>query len=331
MTVLNSTTGTADTIIFEVEQQGIALTWNISISLTNETRTIRLTDATFEEHWLFIPNPNTPYTVYTFTVTDMVGITDGYLETLIPFNGTNTIVERQALDMINPTPFYMQWATRYQIRLQCEKGTYTYNFIALTEYSQSFIITKDMFPITYEGQNLTVKAERLTTTHIQINYTDNEALTLWVQTQIKHRNGNTYTTDYTTNNTGNTQQINWNNADNETDYIVYVTAQRTNNQYIWIFSCPTPIINTNPWNGLFEVLGTFPFDAQYIIAFGVILTVLGISSYYYMAVSMMLAFIFTAFFCLINWLSIPIALLGVAAFIVVLTGIAEAKKREREI
>jgi len=102
--VLNGTSGTADEEDIQIEQRGVAFTWNFS-SYMNYSRTYFLTSATFEEIWIYIPNTATEsVNIYTFTVTDMVGVTNAYLETVHTVGGQNRIVERQSLNVINSVP-----------------------------------------------------------------------------------------------------------------------------------------------------------------------------------------------------------------------------------
>jgi len=115
----------------------------------NQSRVYYVKD-TYEDIYVF--KPSEPYTTYTFSVIDYVGITNGYLESLINVNGTNRIVERWSLSMLNDIPFTMSWARSYDIRLVCDEGTYTWaGFVALEDTTQTIVIMPGMFPITYPG------------------------------------------------------------------------------------------------------------------------------------------------------------------------------------
>jgi hypothetical protein len=122
--------------------------------------------SSFDEFYVYIPNVDYAADFYAFTITDFAGVTNAYLESVISVGGNNRIVERQkiGLGIIN---LYLTWSHRYDLRIVCNEGTYTFSgFIALNEYSQSLIITKDMFPGEYPGLNVTVTAIRQNATWI---------------------------------------------------------------------------------------------------------------------------------------------------------------------
>jgi len=173
----------------------------------NETRTYYIKDDSEE---IYVFKPTAPYNTYYLTVTDFVGITNGYLETLVNVNGTHRVVERWKLDVVNDLPLTLSWGQTYQIKVVCDQGTHIFgDYVAAAIQTFNFVIIEGMFPTTYPGLDLTVKAKRMNATWIQINYTDNQEKTSWVQVVIKYKSGYSWATAYSTNNTGNTQQINW--------------------------------------------------------------------------------------------------------------------------
>ena len=329
--VLNGAGG-ADTETIDTEQRGWYFAWNISSVTYNQTRIYYLTSASFEELWIYIPNPDQPFEMYFFTVTDFAGITNGYLESRINVAGQNRVVERQKLDVIGAVPFWMTWANRYDIHLTCDQGGYTWGgFVALTETSQSLIITRDMFPAAYPGMDVTVNALRKNATWIQINYTDNQLLTDWVQITIKYREAMTWRTSYTTNNTGDTQQIDWYLADATIDYVTTVTASRNGEPSTWSFSCPKPAVATNPWEGLLDVLGTWPIPASNVFGLAIVLCVFGVFSYASMEIGCVLGVLMAMFLAAIGWLQISWTLLAFALVIAVFVALQRGKSREREV
>ena len=328
--ILNGTDGVADTVIVQAQNPGWFFAWNASIY--NVTRVYYLTSANSEELWIYVANPNIPIGLYTFTVTDLAGVTNAYLETVINVEGQNRVVERHKLDMLGPVPFWMYWAHHYDIRLICDQGTYTWaGFIALTEYSLNLIITKDMFPMAYPGMNVTVNALRMNATWIQANYTDNQALTIWVKVDIQYKKGYRWETTYTVNNTGNTHMVNWYAAVNKTDYLVKVTALRNGDLKTWTFSCPKLGVSVNPFEGLLDALGNWPIPASQIIGLAIVLMVFAVFSYAYLPIGCILGVLTAIILTYIGWLQISWSLLGLGMAIAVFVGLAEAKKREREI
>jgi hypothetical protein len=91
---------------------------------------------TVENIYLF--RPSDPFYVYYFDIVDFVGITNGYLESIIVHNGIDRVVERWRLDVLNDIPFTMSWGKAYKMRIVCDQGTYvfgTYVAGAIPEYT----------------------------------------------------------------------------------------------------------------------------------------------------------------------------------------------------
>jgi hypothetical protein len=326
--ILNGTGGVDEEII-QIEQQAISFTWNITEEAFNQTRTYCLTTESFEEIYVYVPNPDTPFYLYTFTVTDFMGVTNGYIETLIIVGDTSRTVERQSLAVINCVPFWMMFGYSYTLRLVCDEGTYTWGaFTALTEETQNLVITPGMFPTTWTGYNVTVAARRMNTTWIQSNYTDSQTLTSWVYWNITYRQGYTWQTAYTINNTGNTHTVNWHSADETTSYLVTVTASRDEETLTWSFPCPRPETTTNPWTEGFNVLGTWPIPAGNVLGLGIVLMCFGVFSYVSRDVGTVVAVLLAMTLTFIGWLQISWSLLALALIIAVLAAIRVRKKEE---
>jgi hypothetical protein len=329
--VLDGSDGAADLVMLNCSTLPITLTWNITNPATNKTRTYFVYGTTYEDVYIFLPNPDEPYYLYTFTVTDFAGLTNGYLETIINVNGTNRIVERYSLNVINQIPFWMTWSHRYQLRLVADQGTYNYgSFIALNTQEQQIIITKDMFPIAQPGMNVTVSALRKNATWIQLNYTDSQSLTVWLHVNIETRSGYGYVSIYSTNNTGQTQQVNWYSAHADLDYLVVATALRSS-QETWSFSLHKLKSSSNPWDGLLDILGSLPFPVKYLIGFLLLLAFAGCFSFIHTAFGCVIMVIIAGLLNYLGWLDIPVTALGMAASIAVMYVIYDAKKGEREV
>jgi len=294
----------------------------------NQSRVYYVKDD-YEDIYVF--KPSEPYYTYYFTIVDLVGVTNGYLESILNINGTDRIVERWRLDVMNNIPFVMSWGRAYTIRLTCDQGTYVWGmFVASAETSQTLTITPAMFPTTYPGLNVTANALRKNATWIQVNYTDNEALTSWVQITIQYKSGFSWSTAYTQNNTGNTHQLDWYSADEDVDYLAKVTALQNGTTQTWTFSLPKPALSTNPWDVL-DSLGNWPFPAKNLIGLFIILAVFGVFSYWRMPLGCVLGVITAGFLTLIGWLDLNWNLIALAGSVAVFAGIAKAKREEREI
>jgi hypothetical protein len=323
--------GGEDSEIFVYEQQPVFMAWNISDSV-NYTRRIYFTDEVTEEFYIFVPSPDLPFYLYTFTITDFYGMTNAFLETRLYLSAQNEVVERQLLDSVNPFPYYLQWAIKYNLRVVCDEGSLDVgSFTPLTETSQNIVIARDAFPISYYGFNATVNAGRMNATYIQMNYTDNAELTEWIYTEITHLDGQTYTTDYTDNATASTVQINWYSALETIDYLVTVTALRDESLISFTFSCSTTQEEVNPFAPLDELGDNFPIQPRYIVGFGIVLACAGIFSYAHIVAGAFSIAITSAFLTAIGWLNLSWVLLALAFAISVLISIAWFKSREREI
>lgn len=324
--------GGADTEDILIGQPGVYFVWNWT-GYINMTRVYYLISGSFfDEFYVCIPNPNNPAEIYTFTVTDFAGVTNAYLESVISVGGSNRIVERQKIGFGN-IPFIFTWSNRYDIRLVCDQGTYTWGgFIALSEYSQSLIITQDMFPATHPGLNVTVSATRENATWISISYVDNAELTMNVAITIKYKSGTTWTAAYLSGTlTGSIQTINWYSASSTVDYVVYVTAYRQGNYTTWSFSCPTTELPSNPWEGLLEALGTWPIPPAQIFGLFIVLAVFGAFSYASAEAGCVLGVLTAGLLYAVGWLQIASSLLALAGAIAILFAISKAKEKEREI
>jgi hypothetical protein len=327
-TVLNGTDGVADTVTFQIEQRGIAFTWNISSAGTNQTRTYSLTSSTFEELYIFLPNPDEPAYLYTFQLIDLAGISNGYLETIIPISGQNRIVERQKVVSGNDIPFWLIEFHSYDLVLICDKGTLDFgNFIPQATTALTRIVPADAFTPSWRGLNVTVAATRRNNTWVQVNYSDTTNSTSWVYVSITHSEYLTTITDYSLNGT-NPMQLNWYNAISTTNYRVAVQALVNVTVEWWSFAVPAIPTATNPFSGVWDILGTFPFPAASLVGFFIIMCVLLLTSYVNMVFGCFLTLIVAVLLNWLTWMTLGWNLIAFGFAIVVLAAIREAKRGE---
>jgi hypothetical protein len=183
-----------------------------------------------------------------------------------------------------------------------------------------------MFTIGTSGLNVTTSVTRINGTFIEVNYTDNQAETTWIHVLIKHKTSSfTYSTDYSTNYTGNSLTLLWGNAVNETDYVIVLTAMKNGVEQTLTFTCVHTFTSGNPWD-LFESFGTWPFPSQYLIGFMIVLIVFGIFSYYTYLAGTFMGLLVATMLNYINWLAIPWALVGLA-WVVFMIGVARHEKK----
>jgi len=328
---LDGSDGAADTLTLDYERPALSVSWNASTIYLNTTRMIHVRqDLTFEELWIYVPDLSSEAAdYYTFNVLDMVGLEWGYLEICQTVTGQYRVIERRDIKQSYTISFFLVLGRTYDIRLITNLGTYNYGiFTAAADRKSSIIISYDMFPSVIEGLNINVTVWRPNATWIKGYYIDGNASTLWVEWTVKHKQGSNWIIDFSVNNTGNSQIFNWLDADNETDYLLTITAQRTDRQYIWSYMLPAPkLAIDNPWQELDNILGYFgPIPARYILGIFLILLMLGIFSYANIIAGLFSGWATAALLTYINWLPLPWPLLGACLFIIILEAVYQARK-----
>ncbi len=323
---LDGTSGSADSETKQYNQQALLVSWNITAG-TNYTRVHYFTGASFEEVNIYIPDPELPVGLYTFTVTDFRGITNGYLQVLVQQGTDLTLLAQRKIDSVNPIPFYLTWGQTYYLRVTCDLGTLDLGtFTALSQENTNLIIPYDAFPVTYYGLNVTCVAKRQSATWIQMNYTDHASLTSWVYMEIEHKANGVYVTDYTDNATGNTVTSSWYGADQDTDYRVTVTSLRDGTEQVWVFSCPHVPDDANPWGPLDEWGDSLPFQPRYIVGFCVVLAVAMIFSYWHVVAGGFATLAAAGFLNYFGWLNINWTFIALGGAIVVMIAFAEFRR-----
>lgn len=324
---LDGTDGVADTV--NLPDKATYFSWNLTSS-GNQSRTIWLSSV-HETYNVFMPNLADPYYLYSFTVTDFVGLSNAYLETIVSINSTSQIVERLPLSSVNNLEFWFSWQHYYALRIISDQGTINYgDFQARSETNQNIVLTTDMIPVPTEGLNITVNALRINATWVQANYTDSQTETNWLTVTIKHKVGYTLVQDYTTNNTGDTQQINWYSASASLDYLVYLVASRDSGELSWSFSTPFYEPDTNPWAEPLTILGdSLPFPIANIVGFTIVMFFFGMTTYEDRHLGLVVGILVAGFLTYIHWLAIPVTFIALALCLAVFFILSEAKKHER--
>lgn len=294
----------------------------------NESRTYYTVSGDAETIYVLLPQQ--PYYTYFFEVIDYVGLQWGYLESVLNVNGTDTVVERWGLNVMNDIPFTLSWGKAYTMRLVCNKGSYTYgSYVAGATTSFTLGVTSDMFPVTPTDINgLAVRANRMNVTWIQCYYKDIYSNTSWVYFEIIEY-GET-TPIYSHNETFSPQDVtlNWMEAASDTDYYVIITiSHELLGTKVWSFPCPAPVATTNPFDAL-SVLGTFPFAANQVPAVLILVAVGLCFTWWSVPFGMIVEVIVAVLEVWLGWLDIGWAWMSISGSMVLIIALAEAKQRE---
>jgi len=329
--VLNGTSGNADTEDIQIEQRGVAFTWNFT-GATNYTRVYYLTDETFEEIWLFIPNVATESVyLYTFEINNFAGVGNPYMETIINVGGQNRIVERQSAVVVSSIPFYMVYGRRYTLRLISDEGDHTWgDYVALSDTAITLTVRGVDFPKStlYKFKYVRVYGLRVFGVpygNITVIYEDLLNMTNSVTIYIEYVNG---TTAYNATETQDAFVHEWCSALNTTDYCARIVVDHDRyGEYTWKqFFLRTHTVN--PWDSL-EFLGNLPFDPGIIPGLIIVLIAGGAFSVLNPAVGAFAACGIASFLKFMGWFPIPLPLLVAAWVFTFAFALVMARRRVR--
>ena len=286
-------------------------------------------DQWYEDIYIFYPDDIA--TTYYVTLVDYVGLTNPYLESILNINGTYRIIERQRVDVINDIPFILSWGTSYKFRLICDEGTYTWqSVIAGTDTTFSLTVTSVAFPpdSIYIG-NITLSATRTDDITITALYDDSAELTEYVYVSFTEYPDGT-SASYYTNNTGNTQNITWSDANPNLAYAVYFSIVHEEQGTLTYTIVVTTLIDTdNPWD--FSWLGDWGgIDSTQILGVIIVFAVFGAFSYGSVEVGLVAMLLTAGILNLIGWLKIPWEYFTIvfALAILVIIGIKKSHQKE---
>jgi hypothetical protein len=332
---LTSTSGVEGVQTWYTTSAASYFIWNISLAGANVSRSYWLLPTlTFENIYIFIPDPDTIVNQYSFTVNDISGMTNAFLESSININGFPRLVERKSVDAINPDTFWMSQFTRYGLTIVCDQGTYDYagGFEAGTEPSNTITVSKFSFPIVYNYFNISVSGSRANTTYCQLYYNDLNAQTYSLNISIVYLSGQTWTILYTSITTSQTTTLSYASLDPGTDYIGQFTANRTTGVYTWNVPLPLPNnMSRNIFDSLNSLFPDSPIPPSNFLGLFILFSVFAIFTFIYIDLAMFLVVILNAVFDFIGMMQTPVTILSLAMVIVVFVSIKKAKAREREL
>jgi len=276
--------------------------------------------------------PSSSYSVYEFTLRDYAGVltgSDEYVETLKFINGSQWIIERRdASDVVNTIPFVMEVGTAYIMRLITPEYEYRFGWYIAGVSAEDVL---PIFSFTFSSQTiLTYKYVRVeayrskNNTLITVNYQDTLKQTNSVTLEIKFKNG---TVAYSDSSTSYQVQFQWNNADNETDYIAYVTI---NHAKFGTLTYSKPLPYQPSLNQPFDlsILGKFPVgEGKNILPAAIILCVAAVFSTLSAGAGIVITVLMAALLRYLGWIDLDWSLITLAASLAIMYAITEAKRR----
>ena len=178
---------------------------------------------------IYIFDPDGAYATYGFDIRDYPGIVGTnvcFLEAIRSVNGTDRVVERNIIWNTHSTvPLILVKNKVYLLRVRLEDGSYyTFGYFTPGDYTPPTLSILGLgFSDYYQPVSQWVQMEitRPNSTHIQLSYDDDLELTVNVEVKIEYRNG---TEVYTDSEIANECVFNWYGANNETEYVAYITA-----------------------------------------------------------------------------------------------------------
>jgi len=313
--------------------QAYYFTWNISAPSMNMTRSYWVSNETFQNIYIFVPNPETSVYQYRFTVNDISGMTSAYLETDINVEGFERLVERKSVSTVNPVTFWMSQFKLYSLILVCNKGTYVFGngFEAGSVFDQELTTSQLSFPVTYSFFNVSIGAVRTNTTYCEVYYMDNAGLTTALNVSFIYQSGWTWANQYTSLSSSQNTTVAYSSLDPSTDYVADIIATRSDAVYHWNIPLPIPNnMSTNIWSSLDALYPDSPVPVSNFLGLFLIFCIFAIFSYVYVELAMFLAVIFNIIFVAIGMMQTPITILAFAMCLVVFVAIKRQKMRGQE-
>lgn len=279
-----------------------------------------------------IVKPTEPYYIYYMEIIDYVGVGWGYLETLLNINGTDTVIERWDVQILNELPFTLSWGRSYKLKLICDRGSYSYpSYQAGGSTITAIAITTDIFdviPTDIEGISLT--ATRINGSWIRIIYVDSDNLTdsVLLDFYILGTDDLQYSTEETT----IPFVHDWYGVDPDYHYSLKITANHDRRGLlIWWIILPADETQDNPFAALDELLTSandeFPIAASNFIGLGITLLVFAGFSSKNVGVGIVIGVIMAMILTAIGFMTMDWAWLTLSFAVAILVALTIQKER----
>jgi len=274
---------------------------------------------------------NVTSTVYTIDFIDLAGALNDY-----PFvsakryvNGTAHIIEKRKVDVEKKIIMALKNGEKYTITIQ-DGSSYEYGDLLITSETSITLTLKGIeFPqnVILAYRYVRLYAERHNNhTSISMLYQDLQTNTDNVTCSINYRNG---TSAYSSTQYTNTFNVTWTSANENITYFVAMDAMHGDYGEInYRATLYRSQMGTNPFDQLGNIIGTIPgISTADIIPTVVIVAVAAVFSKVNAYVGGFMAIIFAMFLTWYGWISIPMAMIVTALFIVIIAGLVAHKAR----
>lgn len=229
-----------ETKTFNVEP--ILFTWEIGGASTRRVYSVGSENFT-------VTIPDADFNTYSFTIRDFTGKTakgSAYLESWRFINGTETLIERQIIDIYNAVPLNLVEGASYGIRIRFSDGSVFNWGVFVPGQTDTFTIILRGVEITEQayliGNFIYVEITRPTDTQLTIDYLTSRNTTIWSNVTIAIRGGAVIDTQSFNN---ESYTYNYAGAVANTSYVVLVNGEHTL-QTTWAFSKTFDGVETYP-------------------------------------------------------------------------------------
>ena len=319
------------TYTLDMEYQPLMFKWKLAYNYSRTYQPIH----TYEEIYIFIPE--SPYFYYNVEIYDFIGLHNVYVECQIYANGSVYTVERKKLATGKTTLCLTEFKS-YSFNLIADEGVFSLGTVETPQRpiwepaKITFIITPAMLeapPSNFEG--ISVRADRLNETCIQIVYTEENSRTQNVTITIYSIEKSSLTEEYSQTFTSQSISVTWNNALPNKDYLVEIQAEHADYGAItWKIPCKSPISPSThaiDWNTVFGWVADWPITPSNLISTFIIFAVVALGSFKDSAFALLLGAITAGILIGLGWFSMSWAVLSVIVSIIIAYAIAKGRRR----
>ena len=316
----------------ELEDKPVMFKWTLEYNYSR----VYIPTYSYEEIYVFIPE--SPYFFYTVEIFDFIGLHNVYIESLVSANGSQYIAERRRIPVGGKATFCLTEFKVYSYRLISDEAIISLGAVETPQRpiwepaKISFILTPAMLqaePTNYEG--ISLRADRLNETCIQVVYTDSRNRTQSVTVTIYSVEKSVLTEEYSQSFTSQQISITWNDALPKKDYLVEIQVEHADFGILtWKIPCKSPISpcrGTIDWDSLLGWLGDWPITPSNFISMAFIFAIITLGSFKDSAFALLLGAITAGILIGLGWFSMSWAILSVIVSLIIAYAIAKGRRR----